>query len=98
MEQSPGLRLGRVYLESVELGVDVRSILSQFTCVLRVQLILEGDLRHKLRYEIVGISPEFDEIGVVGMLEELGVAKTSAGVMFTGCPEYPISRISKERV
>lgn len=97
MEQTSGLRLGRVYLESEELGVDV-SILFQFTSVLRVQLILEGDLKHKLRYEIVGTSPVFDEVGVVGMLEELGVAKTNVGAMFTGCPEYPISRISKERV
>ena len=93
MEQSSGLRLGRVYLESEGLGIDVQSILPQFTCILRVQLILEGDLRHKLRYEIVGISPEFDEIGVIGMIEELDVAKTGTGVMFTGCPEYPTDRI-----
>ena len=88
------MRLGRAYLESKGLGVDVRSILSQFICVLRVQLILEGD--HKLMYEIVGVSPEFDEIGVIGMLEELDIAKTSAGMMFTGCPEYPVSRINED--
>ena len=85
MEQAP-LRLGRVYLASLGLGVDVQSILSQFTCVLRVQLILKGD--RKLRYEIVGVSSKFDEIGAIGMLEELSVAKTGTGEMFTGCPEY----------
>lgn len=87
MEQVP-LRLGRVYLDPTGLGVDVQSILSQFTCVLRVQMILVGD--RKLRYEIVGVSSKFDELGVIGMLEELSVAKTAAGEEFTECPEYTI--------
>ncbi len=86
MEQLP-LRLGRVYLDPGDIGVDSR-ILSQFTRILRVQMMLVGD--RKLRYEIVGVSPKFDEVGVVGMLEELSVAKTASGQAFTGCPWYAI--------